>query len=107
MEEDRSKGETTIGKLENGSENCISKGSPEEADQLRNGDDRIRASLEVFRELNKCCKSLGLCSRCQLRYLGEVYSSASFSLAQEEVRKVSVDHYRLNWSNSPTNWSVL
>ena len=71
-------------------ETIQSKGSPEEeADGLENGDDKIKANLEVFREFNKHCKSLALCPRCQLRYLGEHYSSVSFSLAQDEVNKVS------------------
>ena len=85
----RGKGKKRIdlGKMGNGSvENPLeggSKSSPEETEK------RIKADLGAFREMNKCCKHFGLCSRCQLRYLGELYSSDTFSLGQDEVNKVS------------------
>lgn len=92
MDEDNSKGALAVERPANGESQFVSssKGKREEVGgELENGDDKIKANLEVFREFNKHCKNLGLCARCQLRYLGEHYSSTSFSLAQDEVKKVS------------------
>lgn len=86
MEEDQPNGETAE-KLENGIANGSEDGMNEE--ESKTADVRINGNLEVYRELNKNCKIIGLCPRCQLRYLGESYSSTTFSLPLDEVRKVS------------------
>ena len=62
-------------------------------ESLKNGKDlkndkKIKDNLDEFKELNKYCKNLGLCLRCQLRYLGELYSSSSFMLSQNELNEV-------------------
>ena len=93
--------ESSAEKLQNG-ENHGPNDNPKAAGDLENGDDKIKANLEVFREVNQHCKNLGLCPRCQLRYLGELYSSVSFSLALDEVKKVSAESillifFQLNW----------
>lgn len=60
------------------------------SNQIQNDpDEKIKNNLELFRNLNSLCKSIGLCLRCQLRYLGELYSSTSFVLTQRELKEVS------------------
>lgn len=60
----------------------------------------LNDNLNELKELNEYCKALGLCVRCQLRYLGELYSSITFSSCPSEVESVSCIEFFIHFLSS-------
>ena len=78
-------------------------------DELANSNDELKAtnpndSVENLKELNAHCKQLGLCLRCQLRFLGELYSSAVFVGSETDLKDVNL---KLQVPQIPTHNQLL